>query len=138
VLSPRGNVQIDARTNTLIITDLPTRLDTVQQLLGTIDRAEPQVEIEARIITTTGITPAPSACSGASTAASTRPSATPPGWRSRTTARSEDVSASRDRSAPIPARSRWTAPAPPSICRSCPTSRRPARSAWRWDRSTAR
>ena len=53
VLSPRGNVQIDARTNTLIITDLPMRLDTVQQLLGTIDRAEPQVEIEARIITTT-------------------------------------------------------------------------------------
>ena len=53
VLSPRGNVQIDARTNTLIITDLPVRLDTVQQLLGTIDRAEPQVEIEARIITTT-------------------------------------------------------------------------------------
>ena len=29
VLSPRGNVQIDARTNTLIITDLPARLDTV-------------------------------------------------------------------------------------------------------------
>jgi len=53
VLSPRGNVQIDARTNTLIITDLPVRLDTVQQLLGTLDRAEPQVEIEARIITTT-------------------------------------------------------------------------------------
>jgi type IV pilus assembly protein PilQ len=53
VLSPRGNVQIDPRTNTLIITDLPARLDTVQQLLGTLDRAEPQVEIEARIITTT-------------------------------------------------------------------------------------
>jgi type IV pilus secretin PilQ/predicted competence protein len=53
VLSPRGNVQIDPRTNTLIITDLPARLDTVAQLLSTIDRAEPQVEIEARIITTT-------------------------------------------------------------------------------------
>ena len=53
VLSPRGNVQIDPRTNTLIITDLPGRLDTVGQLLGTLDRAEPQVEIEARIITTT-------------------------------------------------------------------------------------
>ena len=53
VLSPRGNVQIDARTNTLIITDLPARLDTVSQLLTTLDRAEPQVEIEARIITTT-------------------------------------------------------------------------------------
>ena len=53
VLSPRGNVQIDTRTNTLIITDLPARLDTVAQLLTTLDRAEPQVEIEARIITTT-------------------------------------------------------------------------------------
>jgi type IV pilus assembly protein PilQ len=53
VLSQRGNVQIDARTNTLIITDLAARLDTVNQLLATIDRAEPQVEIEARIITTT-------------------------------------------------------------------------------------
>ena len=53
VLSARGNVQIDPRTNTLIITDLPARLDTVQQLLSTLDRAEPQVEIEARIITTT-------------------------------------------------------------------------------------
>jgi type IV pilus assembly protein PilQ len=53
VLSPRGNVQIDARTNTLIITDLPARLETVSQLLATLDRAEPQVEIEARIITTT-------------------------------------------------------------------------------------
>jgi type IV pilus secretin PilQ/predicted competence protein len=53
VLSPRGNVQIDPRTNTLIITDLPARLETVTQLLATLDRAEPQVEIEARIITTT-------------------------------------------------------------------------------------
>jgi type IV pilus assembly protein PilQ len=53
VLSSRGNVQIDTRTNTLIITDLPAKLDTVSQLLTTLDRAEPQVEIEARIITTT-------------------------------------------------------------------------------------
>ena len=53
VLSQRGNVQIDLRTNTLIITDLPARLETVNQLLATLDRAEPQVEIEARIITTT-------------------------------------------------------------------------------------
>jgi type IV pilus assembly protein PilQ len=52
VLSQRGRVQIDPRTNTLIITDLPARLDTVNQLLSTLDRPEPQVEIEARIITT--------------------------------------------------------------------------------------
>ena len=53
VLSNRGQIQVDPRTNTLIITDLPGRLETVGQLLGTLDRPEPQVEIEARIITTT-------------------------------------------------------------------------------------
>jgi type IV pilus assembly protein PilQ len=51
-LSPRGDVQIDERTNTLIITDLPARLDTAQSLIATIDRAEPQVEVEARIVQT--------------------------------------------------------------------------------------
>ena len=53
VLSQRGQVQIDERTNTLIITDLPDRIDTATELIATLDRAEPQVEIEARIVTTT-------------------------------------------------------------------------------------
>ncbi|MEO7274125.1 MAG: type IV pilus secretin PilQ [Vicinamibacterales bacterium] len=53
LLSARGDVQIDDRTNTLIITDLPAKLDTVNGLLATIDRAEPQVEVEARIVQTT-------------------------------------------------------------------------------------
>lgn len=52
-LSNRGDVQIDERTNTLIITDLPARLQTAAQLLATLDRAEPQVEVEARIVQTT-------------------------------------------------------------------------------------
>jgi type IV pilus assembly protein PilQ len=52
-LSPRGDVQIDERTNTLIITDLPAKLETAATLLSTIDRAEPQVEVEARIVQTT-------------------------------------------------------------------------------------
>jgi type IV pilus assembly protein PilQ len=52
-LSPRGDVQIDERTNTLIITDLPARLDTAANLLASLDRAEPQVEVEARIVQTT-------------------------------------------------------------------------------------
>jgi type IV pilus assembly protein PilQ len=52
-LSPRGDVQIDDRTNTLIITDLPAKLEVAAALLGTIDRAEPQVEVEARIVQTT-------------------------------------------------------------------------------------
>jgi type IV pilus assembly protein PilQ len=52
-LSQRGTVQVDERTNTLIITDLQARLDTATQLLGTLDRPEPQVEIEARVVQTT-------------------------------------------------------------------------------------
>jgi type IV pilus assembly protein PilQ len=51
-LSSRGSVQVDPRTNTLIITDLPARLTTADDLLNTLDRAEPQVEIEARIVQT--------------------------------------------------------------------------------------
>ncbi len=51
-LSQRGTVQVDARTNTLIITDLSDRLTTATDLLTTLDRAQPQVEIEARIIQT--------------------------------------------------------------------------------------
>jgi|SoiMethySBSTD1v2_1073268.scaffolds.fasta_scaffold82984_3 type IV pilus assembly protein PilQ len=51
-LSSRGTVQVDPRTNTLIITDLPARLTTADDLLNTLDRAEPQVEIEARIVQT--------------------------------------------------------------------------------------
>jgi type IV pilus assembly protein PilQ len=52
-LSRYGQVQVDARTNTLIIADLPESFPAIRQLLQTLDRAEPQVEIEARIITTT-------------------------------------------------------------------------------------
>ena len=52
-LSKYGQVQVDARTNTLIIADLPEQFPAIRQLLTTLDRAEPQVEIEARIITTT-------------------------------------------------------------------------------------
>ncbi len=51
-LSPRGDVQTDDRTNTLIITDLPAKLDMAANLISTIDRAEPQVEVEARIVQT--------------------------------------------------------------------------------------
>jgi type IV pilus assembly protein PilQ len=51
-LSQRGTVQVDARTNTLIITDLRDRLTLASDLIGTLDRAQPQVEIEARIVQT--------------------------------------------------------------------------------------
>ena len=51
-LSQRGTVQVDPRTNTLIITDLADRLQTATQLIETLDKAQPQVEIEARIVQT--------------------------------------------------------------------------------------
>ena len=51
-LSPRGEVQVDTRTNTLIIRDLADNLQTADQLIANLDRPEPQVEIEARIVQT--------------------------------------------------------------------------------------
>jgi type IV pilus assembly protein PilQ len=50
VMSPRGTVTVDPRTNTLIITDLPDRVANASELINTLDRAQPQVEIEARIV----------------------------------------------------------------------------------------
>jgi type IV pilus secretin PilQ/predicted competence protein len=52
-LSARGDIQIDTRTNTIIIRDLASRLQGAAQLIDTLDRPQPQVEIEARIVTTT-------------------------------------------------------------------------------------
>jgi len=52
-LSSRGDIQIDQRTNTIIIRDLAPRLQSAAQLMDTLDRPQPQVEIEARIVTTT-------------------------------------------------------------------------------------
>ena len=51
-LSARGEVQVDTRTNTLIIRDLPDRLGTASDLVKALDRPQPQVEIEARIVQT--------------------------------------------------------------------------------------
>ncbi|OFW06887.1 MAG: hypothetical protein A3H96_14590 [Acidobacteria bacterium RIFCSPLOWO2_02_FULL_67_36] len=52
-LSQRGQIQVDTRTNTLIITDLPDRLTTANALISSLDRPEPQVEVEARVVQTT-------------------------------------------------------------------------------------
>ena len=52
VLSPRGKVIIDERTNTLIVSDIPKRVEPIETLLGTLDTETPQVMIEARIVET--------------------------------------------------------------------------------------
>jgi type IV pilus assembly protein PilQ len=51
-LTQRGSIQVDRRTNTLIIRDLPGGLDAASQLITTLDRPQAQVEIEARIVQT--------------------------------------------------------------------------------------
>jgi type IV pilus assembly protein PilQ len=52
VLSQRGSVIIDGRTNTLIIKELPAVMDTVIAVIENVDVSEPQVMIEARIVET--------------------------------------------------------------------------------------
>ena len=52
-LTKRGQIQVDDRTNTLIIRDLPSALPAAAQIIDTLDKAQPQVEIEARIVQTT-------------------------------------------------------------------------------------
>lgn len=53
ILSQRGSVVVDRRTNGLIIKELPTNMDAVLSVIDLLDSPEPQVMIEARIIETT-------------------------------------------------------------------------------------
>lgn len=53
VMSSRGQVIVDQRTNTLIIKELPSYMNTVIAIIENLDIPEPQVMIEARIIETT-------------------------------------------------------------------------------------
>lgn len=49
-LSRRGSVEVDGRSNTLIITDVKDNIDAIRQLVTLLDQPEPQVEIETRIV----------------------------------------------------------------------------------------
>jgi type IV pilus assembly protein PilQ len=49
-LSPAGRISINPRTNTVIITDIPSYLERVRDVIARLDVPEPQVEIEARIV----------------------------------------------------------------------------------------
>ncbi len=53
LLSRRGSVLVDARTNTLIIKELPNFMNTVLAVIENLDTPEPQVRIEAKIVETT-------------------------------------------------------------------------------------
>jgi type IV pilus assembly protein PilQ len=50
ILSPRGSVISEPRTNQIFVTDIPSKLEEVQGLISKIDIAVRQVMIEARIV----------------------------------------------------------------------------------------
>lgn len=50
VLSKTGSVVVDAYSNRLFVTDVPSRLDKVRQLINLIDKPAKQVLIEARVV----------------------------------------------------------------------------------------
>jgi type IV pilus assembly protein PilQ len=49
-LTRRGSVQVDKRTNSLIITDLPQTLDTAEKMAIALDTTTPQIEITAKLV----------------------------------------------------------------------------------------
>jgi type IV pilus assembly protein PilQ len=50
ILSPRGSVVFETRTNQLFVSDIPSKLEEIQSLIAKIDIAVRQVLIESRII----------------------------------------------------------------------------------------
>ncbi|MGA1846846.1 type IV pilus secretin PilQ [Deferribacter abyssi] len=50
VLSERGRLEINSRTNSFVITDIKSSIDKARELLKELDKKTPQVTIEARIV----------------------------------------------------------------------------------------
>lgn len=53
LLSNRASIEVFQPTNTMIISELPERIDTVLAVIDNLDVPEPQVSIEARIVEAT-------------------------------------------------------------------------------------
>jgi type IV pilus assembly protein PilQ len=49
-LSPRGSISFDQRTNTLLVIDIPQRVEGIKRLVAELDKPVDQVVIEARIV----------------------------------------------------------------------------------------
>ena len=52
-LSPRGEIKVDARTNALVIRDIPDNVTRAEKVIHDLDQRTPQVQIEARIVQAT-------------------------------------------------------------------------------------
>lgn len=53
LLSPRGNVTVDDRTNSLLIQDTPSKISQIRSLIAQLDKPVRQVLIETRIVEAT-------------------------------------------------------------------------------------
>lgn len=51
MLSTRGSISIDERTNSLLIRELPDNIAVIREIVGSLDIPVKQVQIEARIVT---------------------------------------------------------------------------------------
>jgi type IV pilus assembly protein PilQ len=50
MLSPRGSLTVDQRTNSLIVRDVPDNLSKIKEFVDKIDRPTPSIHIEARLV----------------------------------------------------------------------------------------
>ncbi|HMA92922.1 MAG TPA: type IV pilus secretin PilQ, partial [Polyangiaceae bacterium] len=53
LLSERGSIAVDERTNMLIVRDLPGNLNQIEELVRALDTQTPQVLVEARVVEAT-------------------------------------------------------------------------------------
>jgi type IV pilus assembly protein PilQ len=49
-LTKRGHIEVDKRTNALLVTDIEDRLDQAESMIRSLDTRTPQVEIVARLV----------------------------------------------------------------------------------------
>ncbi len=132
VTKPRGAVVADSTSNSLVITEVATRIDEVEQFVRGMDQRTPQVSIQAKIIFVDRSARPPSS----TTAWWRGPTPTTPATSSRSPRRSSTWAAISCRRSATPRRG---FSAPPSTWRSRPrwgtsTSRSSCRrcSAWSW------
>ncbi len=52
ILSEKGKIAFDDRTNILVVTDVPSKIDKINQVIKDLDAETPQVLIEAKVIET--------------------------------------------------------------------------------------
>jgi type IV pilus secretin PilQ/predicted competence protein len=137
ILSPRGSVIFEQRTNQLFVTDIPSKLEEIQALIAKIDIPVRQVLIEARIVEADRqLRPEPGRQAGLRRSA---PACADPGysgrWQTsaatiRRSARRPDrarrwTSPTRSSSTCRPIPGRWARRPPPSRCRcSAPSANR--------------